>query len=403
MSQRTLDQILVEAQGLLVPFGDSVPESERLQAVVRGIELYQPGASTDYSGHLVLVSMPISGDDGLAALCAECVDAAALVLPAGTARGLQAPAAPVLLRRSPWVSGDTLIRALAGIVRDPNALEDPSEASEREAALAVRRRQSALLALLNGTSEAALPAAVVGLRPDRAHVAVAAEVPTRSLERFRLALAAEFPEECSVLSEGILLAVVPVATAETAGDVVERLGARLRRAMRSSGDLPVGIGHRVPGVYQLHESAAAAREILRALNIKLGARPLASEGAVRIASAADVDDALMIVRSGDALVPYENDLTAPLAVLADYDREYRSDLLTTVYTALEFRENISEAARQLGIHPNTLRARIDRIRELSGIDLTDPASALRAVLGFVSSKRMRALARHTIDSGDAPT
>ncbi len=146
------------------------------------------------------------------------------------------------------------------------------------------------------------------------------------------------------------------------------------------------------GVFALHESAASARQILRALRVKLGERPLSADAPLRVATAADVDDALAVIRARDALRPLAPTLTERLRVLAAYDREHGGELLHTVFVALVHRRNASEAARSLGIHANSLRTRFERIREIAGIDLTAPVSELRAIIAFLSDIDMQHLA-----------
>lgn len=58
-----------------------------------------------------------------------------------------------------------------------------------------------------------------------------------------------------------------------------------------------------------------------------------------------------------------------LLPLVAYDREKGSGLLSTLEAYLEGRGNASLTAEQLGLHRNTLRQRLTRIAELTGIDL----------------------------------
>jgi DNA-binding PucR family transcriptional regulator len=55
--------------------------------------------------------------------------------------------------------------------------------------------------------------------------------------------------------------------------------------------------------------------------------------------------------------------------IADYDRQRQTALLRTLEEFLRRRGNISATAEALYVHPNTLRQRLRRIQELSGIDL----------------------------------
>src|SRR5581483_10163756 len=55
--------------------------------------------------------------------------------------------------------------------------------------------------------------------------------------------------------------------------------------------------------------------------------------------------------------------------LHDYDRERRTQLVDTLERYLRDRRSITTTARALYVHPNTLRQRLGRIEELSGLEL----------------------------------
>lgn len=299
MNTLSLESVLAPAEGLLLPLGP-MPHLASLQQHVSGLEIYQPGTHTDYQGRVVLVTTAIESLHKLEAVQAECGGAAALIVHPDTSPTLNVSDTPVVLRRSPWVTMDALIRALTALTRIPVATEqspvvDAAETLERDAALAIHRRESALLALLQGTTEAAVPAAMLGLRPDRDHMVIVSDADPQDLESLRLALTAGFPEERSVLSEGVLFTVIPihqvlsdntalpVNLVEEQARVTAELRSRLGRTVRATADLPVGVGTVVSGVFSLHESAAAALETLRALKFKLGAPALAAALGLRIA------------------------------------------------------------------------------------------------------------------------
>jgi purine catabolism regulator len=71
-----------------------------------------------------------------------------------------------------------------------------------------------------------------------------------------------------------------------------------------------------------------------------------------------------------ALDPSARDSTIDaVAKLAEYDRERSSSLLATLEEFLGRRGNISGTSEALFVHPNTLRQRLRRIGDLTGIDL----------------------------------
>ena len=58
-----------------------------------------------------------------------------------------------------------------------------------------------------------------------------------------------------------------------------------------------------------------------------------------------------------------------IAKIAEYDRQRQTSLLRTLEEFLRRRGNISATAEALYVHPNTLRQRLRRIQEISGLDL----------------------------------
>ncbi|UQE74753.1 helix-turn-helix domain-containing protein [Gordonia sp. PP30] len=255
--------------------------------------------------------------------------------------------------------------------------------------------------MLGGVGDAATAAALAGLRPDRGHAVVAAAVTGDDHARVRLALSAEFPHQRQVTTGGLLLAVLPVDPDGTDPDsagaddddrsVTVRLRARLGAALDTSPTAAVGVGPVVADLARLPESGRAARDVLRALRLPLGKPP--SVTGLRIAEPQDVEDALQVVRASMLLRPHGGELSARLRLLADHDRAHRTELLPTVLTVATTASNVAEAARRLGVHPNSLRARLARIETVAGIDLGEPVSALRTVLGLLADPDLHRPAR----------
>ncbi|MCL9661661.1 PucR family transcriptional regulator ligand-binding domain-containing protein [Paenibacillus hunanensis] len=60
-----------------------------------------------------------------------------------------------------------------------------------------------------------------------------------------------------------------------------------------------------------------------------------------------------------------------LGKLKQYDEEHNSDLLRTLFFYLESRGSLMDTAAQLFIHRNSVKYRLERIREIAGFDLND--------------------------------
>jgi sugar diacid utilization regulator len=68
--------------------------------------------------------------------------------------------------------------------------------------------------------------------------------------------------------------------------------------------------------------------------------------------------------------------------LIKYDSTHKTELTKTLQEYLENQSKLSDTARQLYIHVNTLRQRLERIEELLGIDLQDPVTCLNLQLAL---------------------
>ena len=81
---------------------------------------------------------------------------------------------------------------------------------------------------------------------------------------------------------------------------------------------------------------------------------------------------LLAAVNDDRLVEYAQ---RQLGKLAEHDRNRSGQLVETLRAYLESGEQ-QAAAKRLAVHPNTLRYRLDRIREISGLELDDPETRL---------------------------
>lgn len=80
------------------------------------------------------------------------------------------------------------------------------------------------------------------------------------------------------------------------------------------------------------------------------------------------------------LLPFR-ELLEPLVV---YDAERGSDLIRTLTVFFECSENASEAADRLFLHRNSVTYRLERVRELTGLDYRDNLDRLALRLGLLA-------------------
>jgi PucR family transcriptional regulator, purine catabolism regulatory protein len=87
---------------------------------------------------------------------------------------------------------------------------------------------------------------------------------------------------------------------------------------------------------------------------------------------------LLAAVTDERLVDY---IRRHLGPLVEHDTARKGSLVPTLRAYLETGEQ-QEAAKRLRVHPNTLRYRLDRIREISGVDLEDPETRLNMAVAL---------------------
>lgn len=94
-------------------------------------------------------------------------------------------------------------------------------------------------------------------------------------------------------------------------------------------------------------------------------------GAARVTSLAESRTAVLLGEILDVVAAREDLVDPRVAALADYDRKHSADLVATVQAYLDAHGNVRDAAAAVGVHANTLRYRIERAQQLSGLRLED--------------------------------
>jgi PucR C-terminal helix-turn-helix domain/GGDEF-like domain/GAF domain len=121
------------------------------------------------------------------------------------------------------------------------------------------------------------------------------------------------------------------------------------------------------GVSELREAPAdAARAYREARDAATIAHALLRDGGAIAYSQVGAYRYLVQIGADDA--PRDR-MRAAVDLLIGYDRRRRTALLDTLERYLSERRSVIESARALYIHPNTLRQRLGRIEELTGLDL----------------------------------
>jgi DNA-binding HxlR family transcriptional regulator len=107
----------------------------------------------------------------------------------------------------------------------------------------------------------------------------------------------------------------------------------------------------------------------------------------RAASAATADEAGEAANPVDALLTSDLDAARAIyeqaiAPLVRYDSQYRTSLVETLATWFACDASVSMAAAKLFAHRHTVRYRLARVRELTGLDSADAEDRERLALGL---------------------
>jgi GAF domain-containing protein len=143
---------------------------------------------------------------------------------------------------------------------------------------------------------------------------------------------------------------------------------RIEEVLRACRELGLRAGAAV-GLSELRESPAeAARAYREALDAATIGRALLGKGGAIAYSELGAYRYLVHIAAENA--PQDR-MRAAVDLLIAYDNRRRTALLDTLERYLAERRSVIESARALFIHPNTLRQRLARIEELTGLNLDE--------------------------------
>jgi hypothetical protein len=164
----------------------------------------------------------------------------------------------------------------------------------------------------------------------------------------------------------VVYGLVPAPTEEAALQVVEEF------VKRSGSRTPVraGVGRVVDDPAHLAVSRADADDVLRVL--RFSGRPAASARSLRTD--------LMILRMADVAGLREMPQDGHVARLLRHDAGHGTNLTRTLEAYLDRFGEVSRAAADLHVHPNTFRYRLARLAEVAGLDLGDRDARLQAMI-----------------------
>jgi PucR family transcriptional regulator, purine catabolism regulatory protein len=134
----------------------------------------------------------------------------------------------------------------------------------------------------------------------------------------------------------------------------------------------IGIGRPVDALIGLRDSYREARQALSM------ARRLASPNALYFGEL-NVYRLLFLLEHSPELSSFCQET---IGTLVEYDRAQGTDLVETLNAYFAHKGNLSQTAEALFVHRNTLLYRMERIREISGLDLDNPETRLSIQLAL---------------------
>jgi len=266
----------------------------------------------------------------------------------------------------------------------------------RVAADAVQRMRTATVAALIGGGQPARAAAgkvhrarvrggcVIAARIRSSDRAGAEFDSVAGAERLASSLVMYLRAECATAVAAVFndtIYAVMLHTTDFCADVrsVQRLiRSFVERRGTGLDGLSVGIGNAVSDPGDLDRSREDAELVLRVLDMPGTAR----EPDLQVATRDDVHGLSLVLRLSDIAASDPVCAGGPLARLEAYDLEHQSNLVETLDCWLQQFGDVTSTADSLHVHKNTLRYRLRRIEEVSGVALDDPEERFELMLEF---------------------
>jgi sugar diacid utilization regulator len=211
------------------------------------------------------------------------------------------------------------------------------------------------------TPEATSKAARLGCDLARGAIALVAQIESASPSHATALVEAEYEGSLAELADGRLYAVLPARGGDDAPEKTLQAAGRIANRLRKHGMAAVSSFYPDPG--ELHRAIREAElvldvitrepEIAEALD-----EGIAASGVYRLLFRALISDP-------DEVRSFYRDTVEPLV---RYDTQYRSDLLGTLEEYLASDCNMNATARAIYAHRHTVAYRLDRVRELTGLD-----------------------------------
>jgi len=271
-----------------------------------------------------------------------------LLLEAGSANGEPAVA----------VDREEVLRAAALAALAEVAVADAREETER-------KMRGGLIEELRSreieTSEATEMAARLGCDLARGAIALVAEIESASSSHATALVEAEYEGSLAELADGRLYAILPARGGDEAPERTLQAAGRIANRLRRHGTAAVSSFYPDPG--ELNRAIKEAELVLDVITREPQIADALEEGI----AASGVYRLLFraLVSDPDEVRSFYRDTVEPLV---RYDTQYRSDLLGTLEEYLASDCNMNATARSIFAHRHTVAYRLERVKELTGLD-----------------------------------
>jgi sugar diacid utilization regulator len=211
------------------------------------------------------------------------------------------------------------------------------------------------------TAEATSKAARLGCDLARGALALVAEIESASPSHASALVEAEYEGSLAELADGRLYAILPARGGDDAPETTLRSAGRIAKRLRRHGMAAVSSFYPDPG--ELHRAIREAELVLDVVTrepeiAEALEEGIAASGVYRLLFRALISDP-------DEVRSFYRDTVEPLV---RYDDQYRSDLLGTLEEYLASDCNMNATARAIFAHRHTVAYRLDRVKELTGLD-----------------------------------
>ncbi len=260
--------------------------------------------------------------------------------------------------RKPLVDRADVLRAAALAVLAEVAVADAREEAE------TRLRGSLIEELRGGAlpaAEVTSRAAKLGCDMARGAVALVAEISSTRPSHAAALVEGSYDGAVAQLIDGRLYAVLPARGGDDAPERTLAEATKLAHRLRRHGSAAASSFYPDPG--ELHRALREAGLVLDAVSrderiAEALDEGIAASGVYRLLFRALISDP-------DEVKSFYEDTVEPIV---RYDRQYRSELVQTLEEYLSRDCNMNATARAIYAHRHTVAYRLERIKELTGLD-----------------------------------